>query len=94
MTAVARDLPERAPLMERDATEVLTPEDQAARHAELQLQAAMANHRHAAARTPVALPGWCANCGAACLPRAVYCDADCRADHEARLQALARGGRR
>lgn len=87
-------LPERVPLMERDATEVLTPEDQAARHAELQLQAAMANHRHAAARTPVAVPGWCANCGAECLPRAVYCDEDCRGDHEARLQALARAGRR
>lgn len=34
--------------------------------------------------------GRCVNCGATCLPQAVYCDEDCRADHEARLQRQAR----
>lgn len=34
--------------------------------------------------------GVCTNCGAACLPQCVYCDAECRADHEARLAAIAR----
>lgn len=33
-----------------------------------------------------ATPGTCTNCGDMCLPRAVYCDEDCRADHEARLR--------
>lgn len=86
-------LPERQPLVERDATEVLTPEDQAARHAELQLQAALANHAHAARQTPQPVPGCCANCGEACHPLAVYCDADCRADHEDRLKARQRNGK-
>jgi uncharacterized OB-fold protein len=36
--------------------------------------------------------GVCTNCGAACFPHVVYCDADCRADHEARLKVLARRG--
>lgn len=41
--------------------------------------------------TPVGEPGRCGNCGQACMPNAVYCDADCRDDHELRLRA---GGRR
>jgi hypothetical protein len=32
------------------------------------------------------VPGTCGNCGQACLPLAVYCDEDCRADHEHRLR--------
>lgn len=40
-----------------------------------------------------AKPGTCANCGAACLPLAVYCDEDCQADHAHRQQILARQGR-
>ena len=35
-----------------------------------------------AAATPAAGQGVCANCGGACLPLAVYCDSDCRSDHE------------
>jgi hypothetical protein len=37
--------------------------------------------------------GVCASCDARCLPAAVYCDADCRADHERALAAQARAGR-
>lgn len=32
-------------------------------------------------------PGRCNNCEERCLPTAVYCDVQCRADHEQRLQA-------
>ena len=35
-------------------------------------------------------PGVCTNCDRACLPLAVYCDEDCRADHEQRSQRQAR----
>lgn len=67
----------------RDATEVLTVDDQAtAREAEF-LARALHNH-HAQAAADVSAPGRCANCGAVCMPRAVYCDLECRADHEDR----------
>lgn len=36
--------------------------------------------------------GRCFNCGELCLPQAVYCDLDCRADHEKRLRVRARQG--
>ena len=36
--------------------------------------------------------GTCANCGEPCLPQTVYCDPDCRADHEKRLRVQARQG--
>ena len=34
--------------------------------------------------------GVCLNCGERCPCQAVYCDADCRADHERREGAVAR----
>ncbi len=67
----------------RDPTEVLTPDDQATvREAEFLARALQQQQVHAASEHAPA--GVCANCGATCLPRAVYCDAECRADHEAR----------
>jgi hypothetical protein len=39
-------------------------------------------------------PGTCANCAAQCLPLAVFCDEDCRADHEHRLLVQRRQGLR
>lgn len=36
--------------------------------------------------------GTCSNCGATCLPLAVYCDKDCREDDEKRLAAHRRTG--
>lgn len=49
----------------------------------------------AAARRPVvaSAPGVCQNCGAALASLAVYCDPDCRSDHELRQLAQRRAGR-
>lgn len=57
------------------------------------LSAALLNQAASAARS-ARPPGVCANCGAVCLPQAVYCDPDCRADHERRAGVLARQGLR
>lgn len=46
--------------------------------------------RRRAALSVGGVPGVCTNCGQACLPCAVYCDEDCRADHEARQAVHAR----
>lgn len=51
---------------------------------------ALALRQAAEAGAVRATPGSCANCGEACLPQAVYCDADCRADHERRLRVQGR----
>lgn len=80
-------------LVERDPTERLSPDDRASQ-AEAEFLADALLSQRAQARKAAELPrGVCANCGEACLPRAVYCDADCRADHELRMAAQARGGR-
>lgn len=82
-----------APLLE--PADRLTKDDQATRLDELQLAAALRQHQAAALRAPARRPGVCTNCGAACLPSAVYCDADCREDHETREATQARlAGRR
>lgn len=73
---------------ERDRCEVRTADDQASdREVEFR-ELALLNQRLAAAREPRAVPGVCTNCSEPCLPLAVYCDADCRADHEHRLARL------
>lgn len=67
------------------ALERLNPDDEAQRTADLFIDAALARHRlraQVAARADRA--GVCSNCLERCLPMAVYCDEDCRADHEAR----------
>lgn len=73
--------------------ERLCEEDMAARREAEFLADALAVQALRAAGGCVVQQGVCSNCGQACLPRAVYCDADCRADHEARLAVLARQGR-
>lgn len=77
-----------------DPTERLGADDMATRREGEFLAAAL---RAQAARTAKAeaahTAGRCTNCGSTCLPQAVYCDADCRADDEARRRALARQGR-
>ncbi|RZL38730.1 MAG: hypothetical protein EOP35_05165 [Rubrivivax sp.] len=88
----ARTLPERAPLTDHDPTERLGAEDMAALHAEQLLNAAMLDHQRAAGAAQASAPGVCTNCGDECLPMAVYCDDDCRGDHEARVQTLRRQG--
>lgn len=76
----------------RDQCEVRTADDQATdREVEFR-ELALLNQRLAAAREPRAVPGVCTNCGEQCLPLAVYCDRECRADHEHRLTRLAGRG--
>lgn len=75
-----------------DSTERLSPDDMATRREEEFLAAALRAQR-AGAKAPRGTPGVCSNCGATCLPLAVYCDEDCRADHEERRRILARQGR-
>lgn len=91
-TPDAHALPERAPLADHDATERLGTEDMAALHAEQLLNAARLDQRRAAAAMQASRPGVCSNCGDPCLPAAVYCDDDCRGDHELRLRTLRRRG--
>lgn len=80
-------------LVERDDLERQSADDLATtRDAEFLADALLTHQVAAAAQQP--LPrGVCANCGEACAPRAVYCDEDCKADHEQRVRARARLGR-
>lgn len=75
-----------------DTAERLGEDDMATRREGEFLAAALRNQA-AAAKLGGATPGTCSNCQAQCLPQAVYCDADCRADHESRKRTLARQGR-
>ena len=74
------------------STERLSDDDMATRREE-QFRELALRQRAATAAAAQATPGMCANCGQACLPQAVYCDADCRADHEARRRVASRQGR-
>lgn len=67
------------------------PDDTAQFVADLFQEASLQEHRLRARRTPAGIAGTCSNCGERCLPTAVYCDADCRDDHEARERKRARG---
>lgn len=71
--------------------ERLGQDDMATRREGEFLAAALRQQAERAAREGAA-PGTCANCGEVCLPQTVYCDADCRADHEKRLRVQARQG--
>jgi len=71
--------------------ERLGPDDEAQRTADLFVEEARALQRRRAQRDPLGVPGVCSNCGERCLPTAVYCDADCREDHEARERKRLRG---
>ena len=83
------------PLLEgRDTTERLGAEDMAALHAEQLQAAAMLDHQRAVAKSVASTPGVCSNCGDECHPLAIYCDDDCRGDHEARERTLKRQGLR
>ncbi len=72
------------PLIEPlDPAERLSPDDLATRRDAEQLASAMAAQAERAAKERSS-PGVCLNCGQRCHPAAVYCDAECRADHEER----------
>lgn len=80
-----------APLVDPvDPTEHLSADDMATRQEALFLADALARQQQAA-RAPRE-PGRCLNCRQPCLPRAVYCDEECRADHEHRVRTLRRQG--
>lgn len=77
----------------RDPVERLSADDMATqREAEFLADALLAQQLKAAGGMAV-LPGLCTYCHQPCMPRTVYCDTDCRADHEAELRTLARQGR-
>lgn len=81
----------RGQLEARDTTERLGPDDMATVHAEQHLEAARLEQQRAALRVQ-SEAGVCSNFRAACLPGTVYCDPDCRADHEARELVQRRKG--
>jgi len=83
-------MPTCAPLIEVDPAERLSADYQASQREAEFLAAALRVHAVRAATAARGLPGICSNCGEACAPRAVYCDAMCRADHEARERAAPR----
>jgi len=60
-------------------------EDMASRREEEFRALALRQQQQRASCRRASQPGVCTNCGNACLPTAVYCDADCRDDHERRL---------
>ena len=73
--------------------ERLGKDDQAAQVDSLFRAAAIAAHgRRRAHAAGDGRPGLCLNCSERCMPSTVYCDPDCRSDHEARLAARARRG--
>ena len=76
-----------------DTNERLSADDMATRREAEFLSRAMLNQQAEATRH-VGRPGTCSNCSSRCLPLAVYCDDDCRDDHQARLRREARTGRR
>lgn len=78
---------------DRDASERLGADDMATRREGEFLAAALKAQARRAAAEPGTKPGTCANCGEVCLPLAVYCDAECRADDEQRRRMLARQGK-
>lgn len=78
--------------VERDDLERLSADDMAARTtAQMQADALLAP-RLRAERGEFIRRGVCLSCDSQCLPCAVYCDAECRTEHEARLRAHARHG--
>lgn len=78
------------PLTPIDPFERLSADDLATQREELFRAAAVHEQQLRSARAPVAVPGVCSNCAERCLPAAVYCDAACRSDHEARLKRCSR----
>ena len=85
-------MPDRPDLADgRDTTERLSADDQATQREEQFLAAALMRQRREAAAVR-RQPGVCVNCGERCLPLALYCDEDCRADHERRQGIRQRQG--
>lgn len=77
-----------------DTNERLNEDDMATRREGEFLAAAIRAQAQRAAAGGKSTPGLCGNCGAQCHPAAVYCDDECRADHETRVRRAARTGGR
>ena len=77
---------------EWDRTELRSQDDLAAHRADEFQALALLEHGSRALAAPSLPRGVCASCGERCVPAAVYCDADCRADHELQLDARRRNG--
>ena len=74
-----------------DGSERLSADDQATQR-EAQFLAAALQAQQLAGAALRHTPGLCANCHSRCLPLAVYCDPECRAEHEHRQAVLRRQG--
>ena|GEM_PF-1126230 len=92
MTTSTTTDPAETPGSDFAADERLSADDLASRLEGQALASALAKHRTAAAGLR-RQPGICANCSETCLPLAVYCDDECRGEHERRVQILRRQGR-
>lgn len=76
--------------VEREDAERLSADDMAARTtAQMQADALLAQQLRAAGGQLI-VRGICLNCDTRCLSDAVYCDVECKADHEARVRAKVR----
>lgn len=90
MTVPARCLPVGG---HADPTERLSADDQATqREAQFLAHALLAQRLRAEGGVAIRT-GVCAWCAARCEANSIYCDAECRTDHEAELRTLARQGR-
>jgi hypothetical protein len=78
---------------ERDEPERLSADDLATRREGEFLADALDMQRRRAEAMSRSTPGTCTNCGEVCLFSAVFCDEDCRVDHELRMQRRQRLGR-
>lgn len=93
MTSQPPKAPAQAPRVidaDIDTSERLCPDDMATRREGEFLAAAMRAQAQRAAAAGRTMPGLCRNCGAQCHAAAVYCDAECREDHERREKHRAR----
>ncbi len=70
---------------DEDTSERLSADDMATRR-EAEFLAAALRVQAGRAAASAHSAGVCGNCAEQCLPLAVYCDEDCRADHERRLK--------
>ena len=80
----------RADLVRADVDERMSPDDMATLREAQHLQAALLAQQARAEAGPRAVPGVCSTCGSVAQAAAVYCDDDCRADHQHRLDVRTR----
>lgn len=92
MTHSTPPCPEGLDTSPAEEVERLSAIDDHATRTELLQTAGAVDRVRLAAGARSGRPGVCGNCGAQLASLAVYCDSDCRADHERRQQAGRRTG--